>query len=456
MTGRRLEFRYKAFRVRQGLVRPGRRTARPSPARPTTDGFPSWYGWRGRQAPEFARHAKLVPGKIVDGSTKGLLTYTVRAPEGYQDGDGKKWPAVVILHGSNMNGKAYVNTIAAAWPDIAKDYLLIGINGETPSQTGDDPQFNYTYVNYVGRSTFKGFPGTDRESPALVSRGPGRSESGLPDQALLRRRPLAGGLPDLQPADELPRADRRRLPDLCRRDLPVRTRRLRRREPSPGATGRAAGDRPRQERPRGRFRHGPSTPPASSARPAGPRSASSPTTQAGHMFARLPVGEAIRWLEAQSSDDPARLLDFAEGQGSRRVVPRRRRRDSPRADADAHRRRRRNGLDRLAGQIDAKAGPKAKALLAKIQANTDGSWIDDFLAYRDEFEFADASRDVMKAFGALRGQHSELAQKALNDARAAFQQGRQNDGYAKYQEIVDKYYASSLYRNAKRWLAERK
>ena len=62
-----------------------------------------------------------------------------------------------------------MDTIAAAWPDIARDYILLGINGETPSNLGDEPRFNYTYVNYVGRSTFKGYPGTDRESPALVS-----------------------------------------------------------------------------------------------------------------------------------------------------------------------------------------------------------------------------------------------------------------------------------------------
>ena len=30
-----------------------------------------------------------------------------------------------------------------------------------------------------------------------------------------------------------------------------------------------------------------------------------------HMFARLPVGPAIRWLEAQAARDPATLLDFA-------------------------------------------------------------------------------------------------------------------------------------------------
>src|SRR6202011_6195528 len=72
----------------------------------------------------------------------------------------------------NMNAKAYVSTIAAAWPDIARDYLLIGINGETPSNiagAGDEPAFDYTYVSYFARSTCKGSPGTDRESPALVA-----------------------------------------------------------------------------------------------------------------------------------------------------------------------------------------------------------------------------------------------------------------------------------------------
>src|SRR5205823_2204614 len=33
---------------------------------------------------------------------------------------------------------------------------------------------------------------------------------------------------------------------------------------------------------------------------------------AGHRFGLLPVGQAIRWLEAQSSEEPAKLLDFAE------------------------------------------------------------------------------------------------------------------------------------------------
>ena len=154
--------------TRQGLVRPeqGRQDARGQP--PSATGCPS--GTSGAAgAPEYRRHVPLVAGKIVDGSTEDLLTYSVRAPEGYKEGDPKRWPAIVVLHGSNMNGKAYVNTLAMARPDIAKDYVILGINGETPSDIGPEPRFNYTYVNYVGRSTYKGFPGTDRESPALVA-----------------------------------------------------------------------------------------------------------------------------------------------------------------------------------------------------------------------------------------------------------------------------------------------
>ena len=50
--------------------------------------------------------------------------------------------------------------------------------------------------------------------------------------------------------------------------------------------------------------------------------------------------------------------------------------------------------------------------------------------------------------------HEAFDKLALTNA--AFQQGRRDEGYAKYQEIVDKYYAASSYRNVKRWLAERK
>jgi predicted esterase len=455
VSGRRVEFKFKS-------VRPGKGWFDAAPSGDTlagaanNDGLAGWYGWRGRKAPEFVRRAELVPGKIVDGSTAGLLTYSVRAPEGFKAGEAKKWPAIVILHGSNMNAKAYVNTLAVAWPEIANDYLLIGINGEQPSNTGDEPAFNYTYVSYVGRSTFRGFPGTDRESPALVAEAlddlrkaypisqffvGGHSQGGFLTYSLLMNFPekIAGAFPisagvifQCEPtayADEAVRAAQRRVPLSIVHG---------KQDPLVGfASGEYA-----------------ATIFAEAGWPAFRFFADD--TGAGHMFARLPVGKAIRWLEAQSSDDAAWLVDFAERQWKAN-----RTRDAVTAldrastlfsnNVDKLR------IDNLAHEIDAKAAAGAAEFLPKITSGQEGkTWIDAFLAYRDDFEFAPAAREVMQAFGKLRAEHEGPAKKTFDEATAAFRQNKRDEGYAKYQEIADKYYAAPSYRNVKRWLDEGK
>jgi predicted esterase len=457
VSGRTLNFKYKAFRAGAGWFDFSADGAAFAGAA-GTNGFPGWYGWRGRRAAEFARHAKLEPGKIVNGSTNGLLSYSIRAPEAFKEGDGKKWPAIVILHGSNMNGKAYVSTIAAAWPDIAKDYLLIGINGETPSATGDDPAFNYTYVNFVGRSTFQGFPGTDRESPALVAEAlsdmrkayplaryfvGGHSQGGFLTYSLLMNYPeqIAGAFPisagvifQCEPTaytDEKLRAAQRSVPlaIIHGKNDPV--------------VGFSSGEYAatmfgEASWPAFRF--------------------FADTSPAGHRFGLLPVGEAIRWLEAHTTEDLARLLDFAEQRMKNRDGYRDAIAALNRARAlkptDAARAR----LGSLSREIDDKAAAGAKQFLDKIRnSRQEGkTWIDDFLAYRSDFEFAPAAREVMQAFEALRAEHKGPAQKALNEANASFRQGKRDEGYAKYQEIMDKHYAAASYRNVKRWLEERK
>jgi predicted esterase len=455
VTGRELEFTYKSFRSGNGWFDLSPKGDALTGAA-GTDGFPNWFAWGGRRAPEFARHAKAIPGKMVDGSTRSLLTYTLRAPEAYRPGDNKKWPAIVILHGSNMNAKAYVNTLASAWPDIAKEYLIIGINGEQPSDTGSDPKFNFTYINYVGKSTFKGFPGTDRESPALVAEAltelrdvypiskyfvGGHSQGGFLTYSLLMNFPeqIAGAFPisagvifQCEPSaytDVTLRAAQRAVPlaIIHSKQDPVVS----------FSSGQYAvtlfGD-------------------------AGWRGFHFfvDTSGAGHMFARLPVGQAIRWLEAQSSDDPAKLTAFAEQRfkaGAYRDAIAALNRATTLTPPPAIKTR----LDRLAHDIDLKAAPGAARFLPQIRKAESGKpWIDAFLAYRDNFEFAPAAKEVMQAFDALRVQHEPQAKTAMEEARAAFQQGNPDAGYAKYQEIVDRDYAAPTYRIVKQWLAERK
>jgi predicted esterase len=453
VAGRRLDYRYHWFRPGTGwfdLSKDGKKLEGAA----VVDGTPFWYEWQGRRAPEYRRHAPLVAGKIVDGSTEGLLTYSVRAPEGYKEGDPKRWPAIVVLHGSNMNAKAYVNTLAAAWPEIAKEYLILGINGEMASDPGEEPRFNYTYVNYVGRSTYKGFPGTDRESPALVAEAltdlkqaypiaryfvGGHSQGGFLTYSLLMNTPelIAGAFPiscgvifQCEPSayqDEALRKAQRSVPLAIVHG---------KNDPAVGfGMGQYAA---------GLF--GESNWPAVHFFTSG---------TAGHMFGLLPVGEAIRWLEAMASDDPEVLLGFAEKQAEASryhdaIAALRRANTLKRTDPQKAR------ADRLGKSIEVRAKPAADAFLARIQTNADGSWVDGFLAYRDEFEFADAAREVMGAFESLRKQHEPLAQKAFGEARTAFQQGKPDQGYAKLQEIVDKDYAASLYRNIKEQLKSRK
>ena len=175
----------------------------------------------------------------------------------------------------------------------------------------------------------------------------------------------------------------------------------------------------------------------------------------GHMFARLPVGPAIRWLESHASNDPATLIDFAASQLSQKeyrdaIAALRRARTLNLNESQKRR------AEELSRSIDAQASADAAKYLPLIRQAKDGSWIDGFLAFRDDFEFADAAQDVMAAFGALRASHLEPAKKAFGEARQLFQQGKQDEGYKKYREIVEKYYASPLYRNVKRWLEERK
>jgi predicted esterase len=453
VTGRRLDFRFQSFRTGHGwfdLSTDGKSLAGAG----NVEGFGGWFGWRGQPAPTFTRHTPLVPGQMVDGSTQNLLTYTVRAPEGYQAGSSHKWPTVLVLHGSNMNSRSYVSTIAAAWPDIAREFILLGINGETPSQLGDDPRFNFSYVNYVGRSTFKGFPGTDRESPALVSEVMaelkhvypishylvgGHSQGGFLTYSLLMNFPesMAGAFPiscgvifQCEPtayADDTLRRAQRMVPLAIIHG---------KNDPAVGFSMGEYAATVFEESSWKAFRF-------------------FTDDAAGHMFGRLPIGPAIRWLQAHASNDPETLLAFAakrlDESGYRDTIAALERAQGlPLSQAQKRR------VDELDHKIKVKASADALKYLALIREAKDSSWIDDFLKFHDEFEFADAAREAMTAFADLRARHEEPAKKNFDEARQLFQQGKQDEGYRKYREIVQTYYASSLYRVVKPWLAERK
>jgi predicted esterase len=419
--GRHFDFKFKALGTGPGwfdLDETGTTLSGAS----RTDGMAPWYGWKGRKAAEYARHVPLIAGQILDGSTDNLLTYTVRAPEGYKSGEARKWPVVLILHGSDMNGRAYVNTIAETWPDIARDYILLGINGERPSNiTKDALAFNYSYISYVGRSTFGGYPGTDRESPALVSEAMdelkntypvksyfvgGHSQGGYLTYSLLMNSPekIAGAFPI---SGEVivqcePSAYEDKIVKAAQRNVPLA------------------------------IVHGKTDPNVSfdSATYASglfldagwPAVRFFADDRAGHMFGLLPVNQAIRWLEALNSDSAPALLDFAE---------RRLNEKSPRDATAAIRKARTLPLDaetkprleKLARTLNDQATPGAETYLAAIKANKDNQWADGFLSYRDDFEFVEAAAPVIAEFETSESHGRSPASLPARPSRRRLRQG---------------------------------
>ena len=80
--------------------------------------------------------------------------------------------------------------------------------------------------------------------------------------------------------------------------------------------------------------------------------------------------------------------------------------------------------------------------------------MEEFLAFRDQYQDADSAAAAMKVFDDLREAQNQPAQTLMGEARGLFNQNKRPEGYAKVQEVAAKYPASTSYRLAKTWLAE--
>jgi hypothetical protein len=106
-------------------------------------------------------------------------------------------------------------------------------------------------------------------------------------------------------------------------------------------------------------------------------------------------------------------------------------------------------------QIETAAAPQAKALQAKMAKAKDDSWVRDFWAFREQFQFAEAARTLLDAYARLRQDHDKPAADLFWKARGDFQNNDREAAYKRYEEIVGKYYGSKWYYYAKRGLEAR-
>jgi predicted esterase len=404
--------------------------------------------WLGARLEGYERDVNPKPEEVVRGLSESNMCYLLRAPKRWRKR--KETDAIVLLHGSNWTTAGMVPVTARHWPEIGERFMLIGIQGESWVDVSDpeDPRFNYTYVNWMGRSTYEGYPYTDRESPYLVHRlvtqlkdrlnlgrifVVGHSQGGFLAYYLLMHypetfagvAPMSCGLtiqcePDVFDDEELRKAQRATPLALVHGT----------RDPQWGLKA-------------GNYNYA--------------RFAASGFPMlgyfkkaVGHPYDYLPVGEAVRWMERMSAPDAKELVAFAKERAEAKAW-----RDVAALLLRADELRARRKLKAIEKELDAAAEKDAATHLAAIEKNEDSSWVDAFLEWRNEFEFAPAAEEVMAAFRDLRDAHEEPAKTLLGEARRAFQNGDRDAGWAKYEEIVTKYYASPMYAAVKGWLKNR-
>ena len=394
------------------------------------------------------RGVKPVAGKVVGGLADNRMVYYLRAPKGYRKGD--KLPLLVFLHGSNYVSKPYVESIGAT--AVGARCLVVGIDGERWQDWSkpDDPRHNYSYVNFMGKSTYQGYPNTHRESPALVAEVleelqqrfeptrtfvGGHSQGGFLTwffamhypQLVDGVFPMSSGMTMQCEADVFDDADLKRQ----QRDVAI-------------AVVHGRNDRTVQ------FSQGEGT--FLRTREHGFARLRLFANGAGHGFSSLPWIAAVEWLEAITSDDPKVLVEHGQA-----ALDEDRFRD---AMAFAARLAKvAPGHEKVAAihaTVDEYAEGDLERFTAAVAEPGDGDWIDDFLAYRVDYEFAPCARQLMADFAKLRAEHEGPADKLMGEARRLFNQGKRDAGWKKYEELVASCWASSSYRSVKGWLDNRK
>ncbi len=447
VAGRRLQLRYQAPNGAGAIWADVREDGKALFGGAEGDGG-AWK-WIARRLEGHARKLEPKAGEIVAGVGDNRLTYYARAPNGWRKGS--KAAAIVFFHGSNMSARPYLDSLAASF---GERYFVIGIDGEGWQDWSEpgDPRHNYTYVNWMGQSTYEGYPYTERESPALVAEligalrkqlsltkvfAGGHSQGAFLSYFLLMHFPelvdgvfpVSGGLviqcePDAFAAEKLQAAQRR---------VPLAVVHGENDEAVPFSQGQASfASFLEFGFPAVRLFHSP----------------------AGHAFSALPFAAAIEWLEHMSSDDPDPLLAFAaarlaEDAYREATAAALRLRGMKLSPAQAE------SVAKLMAKVDEYARDDAQRYAAAIEKGEPG-WIDGFLALRAQFEFADAARPAMAAYAALRRRQEQPAQDLLGEARGLFNQGQRDAGWKKYEQIVSDYPASSLYARVVVWLAARK
>ena len=399
--------------------------------------------WTGIRIEDHEHHVEPKAGQTVKGYADNGMMYHLRMPDDWKEGDDVD--LVVLLHGSNWTTAGMVFVTNENWPEkIGKKFAILGIQGErwVKYSDADSPRFNYTYVNWMGRSTYEGFPYTDRESPYLVMNVieelqdrhefdrifvGGHSQGGYLTyllhmhfpKKLAGTFPMAGGL--IIQAEPSAFDDK----DLieAQKSTPMAIVHGTRDRVVPFATGGYNYNQYLAHNFTNTILLSP---------------------ELGHGYDFLPVDQAIEYLDAMSSDNMEQIQEYGE-----RMVKEK----NWRVVAALIQRSKLAGstiqIDSLVTAFEEAADKDANRLRQRVQSNRNNKWVDSYLKWEENFRGSDAGERLVMAYDSLRDKHQEDADQLMSDARKAFNQGNRQRGMQLYQQIADEYYASSHYRTVK-------
>ena len=391
------------------------------------------------------RRAEPVPGAIVAGQTLSALEYHLRAPKDFDPA--RPSTAIALFHGANTSAREYVETFASTWPELAERHLLVGFDAENLSSAsgGGRRVFTASTVPFAGPDAGET---ARRQTDALVAEALVELQEFLPIERWFVGGHAQGGLLTYAVTMFHPELVAGAFPIAC--NLPVQC------EPARFADARL---RALQRLVPIAHVHGENDPvmdfsgavTCHEALQEGgfPMLRLFSDPEAGHMFALLPVDRAVLWLEKMTSSDPAELLGFVEASLADAQY-----RDASVAlaraarlagDPEPHGER----IAALARRIEDAARPFAVGLAAAMATDGNHGWVDEFWEFRRQFGSTDAARGVMATYARLRAAHerpaSELFSRALEETDGAKRTEL-------YREIVERYYASSYYKQVTRWL----
>ena len=405
--------------------------------------------WLGVRVSDYKHHITPLPGEIVKGRADNGMLYHLRMPNDWQSGE--PVDVIVLLHGSNWTTAGMVHVTAKNWPEIGKRFAIVGIQGEKWVKQSDagNPRFNYSYLNWMGRSTYRGYPYTDRESPYLVMEViqelgalhnfdrvfvGGHSQGGYLSYILHMHFadqisgtfPMAGGL--VMQAEPNVFEDAALLEQ--QRSTPLAIVHGRRDNVVSFKTGAYIYDR--------FCAH--DFPLAVLISP-----------DVGHPFDFLPVDEAVQYLDMMSTNQIAPLAEFAQQMVAARnwrIVGNAINRAATIGGSSA--------FASIRDAFETAAQAKAHRLKQAIESNENGDWIDEYLVWQERFSQSEIGSTTVAAYRQLQVIHDPRANETIREARKAFKAGDRQDGWDKYQQVVDEHYAAKQYKIIKKRLANKR